>query len=168
MPPTGTTGSVFPPDSDSASGGTTADGPGTRPAAKPFDQTNGLIDATGDSDGTATSDTTSAAEREAGIDSEQGHVPPVWRKRRTALTTGRTHGITSYLNLQEGMSMLRKSIRAGLGLMLLGAALSPVAPAVASVETYASGTASHELRLSGVPVSVPSGDVAVTVAQQSC
>ena len=78
MPPTGTTGSVFPPDSGSASGGTAADGPGARPAAKPFDQTNGLIDATGDSDGTASSDTTSAAEREAGADSEQGHVPPVW------------------------------------------------------------------------------------------
>lgn len=45
--------------------------------------------------------------------------------------------------------MLRKSIRAGVGLVLLGVALSPVAPAVASVETYASGTAAHHYTSTG-------------------
>ncbi len=40
--------------------------------------------------------------------------------------------------------MIRRIIRAGLGLVLLGVALSPAAPAIGSVETYATGAASQE------------------------
>jgi ribosome-associated toxin RatA of RatAB toxin-antitoxin module len=76
VPPTDTAGSVFPagqgtPDPDLTTGGTAG-----RPAAEPFDQSNGLVDAEGDSDGTAASDTLSAAERQAAADRGRGIIPP--------------------------------------------------------------------------------------------
>ncbi|WP_445153478.1 SRPBCC family protein [Arthrobacter sp. Hor0625] len=82
VPPTGTTGSVFPdeglghdagPERDAA--GTTR-APDTRPAGKPFDQTNGLVDTEGDSDETALSDTASEAERRARTEGGPGALPP--------------------------------------------------------------------------------------------
>lgn len=46
--------------------------------ARPFDQTNGLADDSGDSDGTAESDTKSAAQREGDDrDDDLGTVPPI-------------------------------------------------------------------------------------------
>ncbi len=66
VPPTGTAGSVFP-----------GEGLGhDRPDAKPFDQTNGLVDTEGDSDGTALSDTASEAERRARTEGGPGTLPP--------------------------------------------------------------------------------------------
>ena len=82
VPPTGTSGSVFPGEDPAPD-----DGPGqepavagdeitARPAGKPFDQTNGLIDAEGESDGTALGDTASTADREARTEHEPGAIPP--------------------------------------------------------------------------------------------
>lgn len=77
VPPTGTAGSVFPeegiaqemtPPADESTRGSSPD--------KPFDQTNGLVNTNGDSDGTAASDTLSAADRERGTEDRQGTIPP--------------------------------------------------------------------------------------------
>jgi hypothetical protein len=77
LPPTGTSGSVFPPaGTASGTGVGTAEPLADRAAAHPFDQTNGLVDAAGDSDGTAASDTRSAAEREEKSDKGPGTIPP--------------------------------------------------------------------------------------------
>jgi hypothetical protein len=82
VPPTGTTGSVFPGEGldqgrgPGASGTVPADSSADRPDAAPFDQTNGLVDTEGDSDGTAASDTASAAEREAGTKRVSDTLPP--------------------------------------------------------------------------------------------
>ena len=73
VPPTGTAGSVF-PDEGLADG--TASQPGPRSDAKPFDQTNGLVDIEGDSDETALSDTASEAERRARTEGGPGTLPP--------------------------------------------------------------------------------------------
>ena len=76
VPPTGTSGSVFPGeglprDATRAGGGTVG-----RTEVKPFDQTNGLADTEGDSDGSAVGDTASAADRETGTERGPGPVPP--------------------------------------------------------------------------------------------
>ena len=74
--PTGTAGSAFPGEGlsqDTSSANET----GGRSDAKPFDQTNGLADIEGDSDGTAASDTLSEADRERGRGGGPGPVPPV-------------------------------------------------------------------------------------------
>jgi hypothetical protein len=77
LPPTGTSGSVFPPaGTASGSGVGTAEPLTDHAATHPFDQTNGLVDAAGDSDGTAASDTRSAAEREDKSDKAPGTIPP--------------------------------------------------------------------------------------------
>ncbi|CAI3800418.1 SRPBCC family protein [Pseudarthrobacter sp. MM222] len=77
LPPTGTSGSVFPAaGTASGSGVGTAEPLTDRAATHPFDQTNGLVDAAGDSDGTAASDTRSAAEREHKSDKGPGTIPP--------------------------------------------------------------------------------------------
>jgi ribosome-associated toxin RatA of RatAB toxin-antitoxin module len=77
LPPTGTSGSVFPPaGTASGSGVGTAEPLTDRAATHPFDQTNGLVDAAGDSDGTVASDTRSAAEREDKSDKAPGTIPP--------------------------------------------------------------------------------------------
>jgi hypothetical protein len=101
IPPTGTSGSVFPPAgtvSDAGVGaGVTTGAPlvdepyvggastgaplvdeslGGGAATHPFDQTNGLVDVEGDSDETAASDTRSAAEREDRADKGPGTIPP--------------------------------------------------------------------------------------------
>ena len=77
LPPTGTSGSVFPPaGTASGSGVGTAEPLADRAATHPFDQTNGLVDAAGDSDGTAASDTRSAADREDKSDKGPGTIPP--------------------------------------------------------------------------------------------
>jgi ribosome-associated toxin RatA of RatAB toxin-antitoxin module len=86
IPPTGTSGSVFPPagtvsDAGVGAGVTTGtplvDEPLAGDAAThPFDQTNGLVDVEGDSDETAASDTRSAAEREDRADKGPGTIPP--------------------------------------------------------------------------------------------
>ncbi|MGO4491273.1 SRPBCC family protein [Arthrobacter sp. 2YAF22_2] len=82
VPPTGTTGSVFPGEELAPSEGLatkaapSANEAGTRPDAKPFDQTNGLVDTEGESDGTAASDTLSPADRAAGTERGSGVVPP--------------------------------------------------------------------------------------------
>lgn len=76
MPPTGTAGSVFPgegmPQDSTRAGYGTAE----RSVGKPFDQTNGLVDTGGDSDGTAASDTESAARRETSAEGGPGSIPP--------------------------------------------------------------------------------------------
>ncbi len=77
VPPTGTAGSVFPGEGAVQDVTRPADGTAGRSDAKLFDQTNGLVDVEGDSDGTAVSDTTSAADREGGADRGPGPVPPV-------------------------------------------------------------------------------------------
>ncbi|MGO4145311.1 SRPBCC family protein [Paenarthrobacter sp. YAF11_1] len=46
------------------------------PVTHPFDQTNGLANVDGDSDGTADSDTLSAAERKRRDDNPPGFIPP--------------------------------------------------------------------------------------------
>lgn len=82
VPPTGTSGSVFPDEGLGHGDGlaqdatATAGGTGRRSDAKPFDQTNGLVDVEGDSDGTALSDTASEAERRAGSGRGPGTLPP--------------------------------------------------------------------------------------------
>ena len=75
-PPTGTTGSVFPGEGIPQDSTLTADELVSRPQAKPFDQTNGLVDTEGESDGTAVSDTLSPAERETAGERGPGPVPP--------------------------------------------------------------------------------------------
>ena len=54
--------------------GITSDTPGERPLGEPFDQTNGLADVDGESDGLAGSDEHSAAERDE--DQTGGFMPP--------------------------------------------------------------------------------------------
>lgn len=76
VPPTGTTGSVFPAESIPEEPDPTAGHGLDRPDAGLFDQTNGLVDTNGESDGTALSDTASAAERERGTEQGPGPVPP--------------------------------------------------------------------------------------------
>ncbi|AOT04608.1 SRPBCC family protein [Arthrobacter sp. U41] len=76
MPPTGTAGSVFPGEGIPQDPTLTEDEAADRTIGKPFDQTNGLVDVEGDSDGTALSDTKSAAQRSAGTDDRTGPVPP--------------------------------------------------------------------------------------------
>ncbi|WP_346957816.1 SRPBCC family protein [uncultured Arthrobacter sp.] len=82
VPPTGTAGSVFPDEGLGQGAGLTQDGTGTasdvgtRSTAKPFDQTNGLVDVEGDSDETALSDTASEAERRARTEGGPGTLPP--------------------------------------------------------------------------------------------
>jgi hypothetical protein len=77
VPPTGTSGSVFPGEGLPQGGGLAAHETVGRSDAKPFDQTNGLVDFEGDSDGTAQSDTASAGERERRLGDRPGPVPPV-------------------------------------------------------------------------------------------
>jgi carbon monoxide dehydrogenase subunit G len=76
VPPTGTSGSVFP--GEGLPRDTTRAGEGTagRAEAKPFDQTNGLVDTEGDSDGTAVGETSSAADRASAPERGPGPVPP--------------------------------------------------------------------------------------------
>lgn len=76
VPPTGTAGSVFPGEELPRDATRAGDGAAGRPEAKPFDQTNGLIDTDGDSDGTAVGDSSSAADRAAGTERGPGPVPP--------------------------------------------------------------------------------------------
>ena len=77
LPPTGTAGSVFPGEGLPQASTRAADETVDRFDAKPFDQTNGLVDTEGDSDGTAVSDTSSAADRETGTEKRgPGPVPP--------------------------------------------------------------------------------------------
>jgi hypothetical protein len=92
IPPTGTSGSAFPPVdtvSEPVAGTVPGASAGTAPGAgvtsgeplagaatHPFDQTNGLVDVEGDSDGTAVSDTRSAAERADETDKGPGTIPP--------------------------------------------------------------------------------------------
>ena len=77
LPPTGTAGSVFPGEGLPPASTRDADEAVDRFDAKPFDQTNGLVDTEGDSDGTAVSDTSSAADRGIGTEKRgQGPVPP--------------------------------------------------------------------------------------------
>ncbi|MDQ0820429.1 carbon monoxide dehydrogenase subunit G [Arthrobacter sp. V4I6] len=77
LPPTGTSGSAFPPAGMASGTTVTAGEPlADRAATHPFDQTNGLVDVEGDSDGTAASDTRSAAEREEKSDKGPGTIPP--------------------------------------------------------------------------------------------
>ncbi|MET3950217.1 SRPBCC family protein [Arthrobacter sp. UYEF36] len=78
-PPTGTAGSVFPGEGITQDTTRSANDPVGRSDAKPFDQTNGLVDTDGESDGTALSDTTSAGERERGLGDRPGPVPPLGR-----------------------------------------------------------------------------------------
>ena len=77
MPPTGTTGSAFPGEGLPQDASRNANETVGRSDAKPFDQTNGLIDTDGESDGTASSDTASAGERERGLEDRPGPVPPL-------------------------------------------------------------------------------------------
>ena len=76
VPPTGTAGSVFPGEGLSQDATPPVSGTGLRPDAKPFDQTNGLVDSEGDSDGTALSDASSEADRER-REGGPGPVPPI-------------------------------------------------------------------------------------------
>ena len=77
VPPTGTAGSVFPGGGITPDATPSANEPVARSDAKPFDQTNGLADTDGESDGTALSDTSSPIERERGLGDRQGPVPPI-------------------------------------------------------------------------------------------
>lgn len=76
VPPTGTAGSVFPGEGLAQDTTRSANDTVDRSDAKPFDQTNGLVDTDGESDGTSLSDTTSAGERERGLGDRPGPVPP--------------------------------------------------------------------------------------------
>ncbi|SDL83499.1 Polyketide cyclase / dehydrase and lipid transport [Arthrobacter sp. ov407] len=76
VPPTGTAGSVFPGEGVHPSAVPASEQTVGRSEAKPFDQTNGLIDTEGDSDGTALSDTASGADRQARNEPGRGPVPP--------------------------------------------------------------------------------------------
>jgi hypothetical protein len=75
-PRAGTAASVSTGEGASRHLASTADETAGRPDAKPFDQTNGLAETDGDSDGTAVSDTASTAERERGLGDRPGLVPP--------------------------------------------------------------------------------------------
>lgn len=75
LPPTETAGSVLPGGGIRQESTHTAEDPDLA-IRKPFDQTNGLVDVDGDSDGTALSDTKSAAERAARDDDRPGGIPP--------------------------------------------------------------------------------------------
>jgi carbon monoxide dehydrogenase subunit G len=76
VPPTGTSGSVFP--GEELPRDTTGAGEGTaaRSEARPFDQTTGPVDTAGDSDGTAVGETSSAADRDSDPERGPGAVPP--------------------------------------------------------------------------------------------
>jgi carbon monoxide dehydrogenase subunit G len=76
VPPTRTAGSVFPGEGIPRDPTRAGDGTVGQSEAKPFDQTNGLVDTEGDSDGTAVSDTASAADRETGPAGGARPVPP--------------------------------------------------------------------------------------------
>ncbi|MFE4228623.1 SRPBCC family protein [Arthrobacter sp. NPDC056886] len=76
VPPTRTSGGVFPGEELPRDTHRPANGTVGRSEAKPFDQTNGLVDTEGDSDGTAVGDTTSAADRATGRQRGPGQVPP--------------------------------------------------------------------------------------------
>lgn len=76
VPPTGTAGSVFPDEGVHPSALPASEQTVGRSEAKPFDQTNGLIDTEGDSDGTAASDSTGAADRVTGVERAPGPIPP--------------------------------------------------------------------------------------------
>ena len=76
MPPTGTSGSIFPGEGLPQVTALPADETADRSDAKPFDQTNGLVDTAGESDGTALSDTSSAGGRERSLGDRPGPVPP--------------------------------------------------------------------------------------------
>ena len=76
VPPTGTAGSVFPGEGLAPDTTGSAESTSGRPDSRLFDQTNGLVDTEGDSDGTALSDTASAAEREQERPTGPGVVPP--------------------------------------------------------------------------------------------
>ncbi|HSO91393.1 MAG TPA: hypothetical protein VLR70_09615 [Arthrobacter sp.] len=75
--PTGIPGSVFPGKGTTPDATRSANEPVARSAAKPFDQTNGLVDTDGESVGTAVSDTSSPGERERGPGDRPGPVPPI-------------------------------------------------------------------------------------------
>ncbi|MDR6639106.1 SRPBCC family protein [Paenarthrobacter nitroguajacolicus] len=68
----GTAGTAVEPDTSA-----TDTTPIVDPVTHPFDQTNGLADDDGDSDGTAESDTRSAAERGDGDGRGEGFIPPM-------------------------------------------------------------------------------------------
>ncbi|MBT2537756.1 SRPBCC family protein [Arthrobacter sp. ISL-69] len=74
VPPTNASGYVEPTDGASATADSGSALSGER-IAKPFDQTNGLVDFEGDSDQTAASDTRSAAERKD-EEKRDGGLPP--------------------------------------------------------------------------------------------
>jgi carbon monoxide dehydrogenase subunit G len=77
VPPTGTAGSVFPGEGIGQDQSRPVDETTRgRSPERPFDQTNGLVDTDGDSDGTAASDTLSATDRERGIEDREGTLPP--------------------------------------------------------------------------------------------
>jgi uncharacterized membrane protein len=76
VPPTGTAGSVFPGEGIPQAATRPGDEAVGRSESKSFDQTNGLIDTDGDSDGTDVSDTASAADRETGTEGAPGAVTP--------------------------------------------------------------------------------------------
>lgn len=100
VPATGTTGSVFPGEGLPQNTVRPADETLGRSDAKPFDQTNGLVDTAGESDGTALSDTSSGAweteparsprPEEALVSTES--VGPNVRPGRSHEPPGRTHG----------------------------------------------------------------------------
>ncbi|MDZ4093017.1 MAG: SRPBCC family protein [Arthrobacter sp.] len=77
VPPTGTSGSVFPGEGITPDATRSANDTVDRSVGKPFDQTNGLVDTDGESDGTALSDTNSEGERERGLGDRPGPVPPL-------------------------------------------------------------------------------------------
>lgn len=72
-PAAGTAGAPVTGGTSSAGGSPLTD----ETIARPFDQTNGLIDDEGDSDETAASDTRSAADRAENADRAPGTVPPI-------------------------------------------------------------------------------------------
>lgn len=76
-PPTGTAGSALRGEGLAQDGTTSANQTGGRAVMRPFDQSNGLADTEGESDGTAASDTLSEADRERGRGGGPGPVPPV-------------------------------------------------------------------------------------------
>lgn len=77
VPPTGTTGSVFPGESVPEEPARVTGNGLDRANAGLFDQTNGLVDTNGESDGSALGDTASAVERERGTEKGPGPVPPM-------------------------------------------------------------------------------------------
>jgi uncharacterized membrane protein len=76
VPPTGTAGSVFPGEGLAQGANRPGNESVGRSDAKPFDQTNGLVDTEGDSDETALGDTLSEAGRERRTGGGPGTVLP--------------------------------------------------------------------------------------------